>query len=157
MMRREVPSSHTQQPPVSFMHRRISRNPELRRKLEQMALHLSPLVQITTGNVHPSFPRTILHYWLLTDAEMEDMAGFYHQRDPSTLTYQYPCPISWSSSLPLEEKRRKIGKFIGLRGCESPVRLKTEEEIAEEARQARRGAEEEMWRRKNYPWPGQDV
>lgn len=44
-----------------------------------------------------------------------------------------------------------MGKFIGLRGCETPVWYKTEEEIAEEARQARIAAEEEMWRGKEYP------
>lgn len=36
---------------------------------------------------------------------------------------------------------------MGLRGCESPVVVKTEEEIWEEARRARL-LEEEMWRRK---------
>ncbi|RSL38038.1 hypothetical protein CEP53_015237, partial [Fusarium sp. AF-6] len=62
----------------------------------------------------------------------------------------YPCPITWSSELPLEEKRRKMGKFIGLRGCDSPILLKSEEEILDEARRARL-TEEEMWRRKHYP------
>lgn len=148
MRRREMPSQV--HPP--FMERRIAKNPELRHKLEQMALNLSPLVQITTGYVHPSFPKTVLHFWLLTDAELEELAHFYHQRTPSVFTDHYPCPIRWSSELPLEEKRRKLGKFIGLRGCESPILLKTEEEIAEEARMARMAQEEAMWRQKLYPW-----
>lgn len=50
--------------------------------------------------------------------------------------------------MPLEEKRRKIGRFIGLRGCESPIRLLTEDEIMEEARRVRLAEEDEMWRRK---------
>jgi hypothetical protein len=50
--------------------------------------------------------------------------------------------------MPLEEKRRKIGRFIGLRGCESPIRVRTEEEIMEDARRARLAEEDEMWRRK---------
>lgn len=33
----------------------------------------------------------------------------------------------WGNDLGLEEKRRKIGRFIGLSGCESPIR--TEKEI----------------------------
>jgi hypothetical protein len=60
--------------------------------------------------------------------------------------------VDWRSDLPLEEKRRKMGKFIGLRGCETPTLNKTEEEIAEEVRRARINAEEEMWRRKLHPW-----
>ena len=51
----------------------------------------------------------------------------------------------------LEEKRRKIGRFIGLRGCETPIRLRTEDELMEDARRARLAEEDEMWRRK-LPW-----
>lgn len=143
---------------TSLRHRRIARKPELRRKLRNMAIELSPLVQVTTGLVHPAFPRKMLQFWLLTDEQLEDMARFYHQRSPGGsgsggggLRTQYPCPITWCSDLPLEEKRRKIGKFIGLRGCETPVWLLTEEEIAAEARRARVAEEEEMWKRKLHP------
>lgn len=156
---------------ASLRHRRIARKPELKRKLRNMAIELSPLVQVTTGLVHPAFPRKMLQFWLLTDEQLEDMARFYHQRssssssspppsggsssnnsnNSSSLRTQYPCPITWSSDLPLEEKRRKIGKFIGLRGCETPVWLLTEEEIAAEARKARIAEEEEMWKRKLHP------
>ena len=149
MMRGET-SSQAQSP--SFMQRRLARNPELRHKLDQMALNLSPLVQITTGQIHPDFPKTVLQFWLLTDQQLEELAHFYHQRTPSFLSAQYPCPVNWSSDLSLEDKRRKMGRFIGLRGCESPIWLKTEEEIAEEARQARITEEEEMLRRKTNPW-----
>lgn len=48
----------------------------------------------------------------------------------------------------IEEKRRKIGRFIGLRGCESPIRMLTEDEMREQARRARISDEDEMWRRK---------
>ncbi|KFH44518.1 hypothetical protein ACRE_046910 [Hapsidospora chrysogenum ATCC 11550] len=163
----EMPQPKKKQPPI-WVQRRMAKNPELRRKIDQMGIPLSPLVQVNTGHIHPAFPRTVLHFWLLTDRQLEDLAHFYHQRTPSYLKYHYPCPISWHPSLPLEEKRRKIGKFIGLRECESPVspvflpnaqegmRLKTEEEIAEEARRARWAQEEdEMWERKMNPfYPG---
>ncbi|KAI1132059.1 hypothetical protein F5Y10DRAFT_284569 [Nemania abortiva] len=133
--------------------RRAASNAAFREKLEQMALPLAPLVQLTTGEIHPAFPGTLLNFWLLTDAELEELAHFYHQRTPSRYTFHYPCPINWSSDVPLEEKRRKIGRFIGLRGCESPVRQslnrpKTEDEIMEEARRARIAEEDEIWRRK---------
>ncbi|CAM1507192.1 Fc.00g068330.m01.CDS01 [Cosmosporella sp. VM-42] len=148
MMRGEIPSRHRQ----AFGQRRLAKNPNLLRKLEQMALPLAPLVQLTTGAIHPAFPTTVLNFWLLTDDQLEALAQFYHQKIPCPWTTQYPCPITWSSELPLEEKRRKMGKFIGLRGCESPILLKTEEEIMEDARRARLAAEEEMYRRKMYPW-----
>lgn len=148
MMRGEIPSRHRQ----AFSQRRLARNPGLARKIEQMALPLAPLVQLTTGFVHPAFPKTVLNFWLLTDEQLEALAQFYHQKTPGPWTAQYPCPITWNSNLPLEEKRRKMGKFIGLRGCESPILLKTEEEIMADARRARVAADEEMWRRKLNPW-----
>lgn len=63
--------------------------------------------------------------------------------------------MSWPSGLTIEEKRRKIGRFIGLRGCESPIiagfgRNRTEEEIAEEARRARLADEEEVRRKTRW-------
>lgn len=52
-----------------------------------------------------------------------------------------------------------MGRFIGLRGCESPVvagaaaHIKSEEEIAREARLAAQMADEEALRRKMAPGP----
>ncbi|KAI1367361.1 hypothetical protein F5Y08DRAFT_76119 [Xylaria arbuscula] len=131
--------------------RRAANNAAFKQKLQQMALPLAPLVQLTTGEVHPAFPGTLLNFWLLTDSQLEELAHFYHQRTPCRYTFHYPCPINWSSDLSLEEKRRKIGRFIGLRGCETPIRLRTEDELIEEARRARLAEEDEMWRRK-LPW-----
>ncbi|RYP06985.1 hypothetical protein DL764_002808 [Monosporascus ibericus] len=132
--------------------RRAANNEAFREKLRQMALPLAPLVQLTSGEIHPAFPPTLLNFWLLTDAQLEELAHFYHQRTPCRWTFHYPCPItSWAADMPLEEKRRKIGKFIGLRGCDTPVRIRSEDEILEEARRARIAEDEEMWRRK-LPW-----
>lgn len=96
--------------------RRTGRNLALDTKLRQMALPLAPLVQLTSGQVHPAFPTTLLNFWLLTDEQLDEIAHFYHQRTPCQWTRHYPCPITWSEGLTIEEKRRKIGKFIGLRG-----------------------------------------
>lgn len=163
----------------------LARNPALAHKLRQMALPLSPLVQLTTGAVHPDFPTNVLQFWLLTDGQLESLAGFYHQAtpagaSPSPWAAQYPCPVRWRSDAPLEDKRRRMGRFIGLRGCESPVeppvaapapspisprasapsrqapahpRIKTEEEIARDARMARLAADDEALRRKTAPGP----
>lgn len=99
-----------------FGTKRTSRNKALFRKIQQMALPLAPLVQLTSGHVHPAFPSTLLNFWLLTDEQLDEIAQFYHQRSPCQWTRHYPCPISWAEGLTIEEKRRKIGKFIGLRG-----------------------------------------
>jgi hypothetical protein len=130
---------HQQSPPSTstLSARRAARNPDFSAKVDQMALSLAPLVQLTTGAVHPSFPSTLLGYWLLSEAEMDSLAQFYHQRHPSRWTQHYPCPIVWRTDLSLDEKRRKIGKFIGLRGCETPVSERNEDELMEEARRMR--------------------
>jgi hypothetical protein len=61
----------------------------------------------------------------------------------------YPCPVTWKSDASLEEKRRRIGRFIGLKGCESPVGVLSEAEIREETRRNRaRDEEEDMFLRK---------
>jgi hypothetical protein len=135
-------------PTTKKMFSRKILNPDLQTKISQLALPLAPFVQLTSGQVHPSFPPTLLHYHLLTSAELEDLAHFYHQRTPCALTAHYPKPMNWKAGLTINEKRRKWGRFMGLRGCESPVVVKTEEEIWEEARRARLAEEEEMWKRK---------
>jgi hypothetical protein len=75
---------------------------------------------------------------------------------------QYPCPVSWPPGLSIEEKRRKLGRFIGLRGCETPVVVtgeelregvvemmeRSEEEIVERARREAGADEVEEVRRK---------
>jgi hypothetical protein len=140
--------------------RRATKSPAFRAKLAAMALPLAPLVQLTTGEVHPAFPPTLLNFWLLTEAELEGLAHFYHQRTPSPWSRHYPCPIAWPPGLPLEEKRRRIGKFIGLRGCDTPVLpchggvgvddVRSEDEILDDARRARiaEDDEEALWRGK---------
>lgn len=76
--------------------RRAANDAAFKQKLEQMALPLAPLVQLTTGDVHPAFPQTLLNFWLLTDAQLEELAHFYHQRTPCRYTFHYPCPINVS-------------------------------------------------------------
>ncbi|KAM0332456.1 hypothetical protein ACHAQA_002737 [Verticillium albo-atrum] len=151
--------------------RRAARSSAFRAKLNQMALPLLPLVQVTTGAVHPSFPRTLLRFWLLTEAELDEMARFYHQRTPGPHSLKYPCPITWGPHLTLDDKRRKIGKFIGLKGCLTPVAVrsarekkprelealsprwfKTEEQIEQDARAARVAADEDDAMKKKLHW-----
>jgi len=136
-----------------------TRNPKLAAKIQQMALSLAPLVSLASGNIHPCFPLTLLNYWLLTSAQLDELAHFYHQRTPGPYSSYYPCPVYWDCGASLEEKRRRLGRFIGLRGCESPVwvggngheeRVHSIESIEREVRRERevRAEEEEFMRRK---------
>lgn len=110
-------------------HWRLSkqvRSPEttilLRRHLDHLSLSLQPLMSITTGTAHPDFPKTLLHYHILTEAQLDSLAQFYHQRTPSIFSFGYPEPVvaRWNANAGIEEKRRRFGRFVGLRGCESP-------------------------------------
>jgi len=111
----------------SLTTRRSALSPAFRLKLAEMALPLSPLVQVTTGAIHPSFPRLLVNYWLLTESDLDELAAFYHQRngggsndDSWKWKTEYPLPIRWDDNDGIETKRRRFGRFIGLRGCESP-------------------------------------
>jgi hypothetical protein len=89
--------AQSQQSLAMFGERRAASNAAFKQKLGQMALPLAPLVQLTTGDVHPAFPGTLLNFWLLTDSQLEEIAHFYHQRTPCRYTFHYPCPINVSS------------------------------------------------------------
>ncbi|KAL1975194.1 hypothetical protein VTN31DRAFT_3586 [Thermomyces dupontii] len=97
--------------------------------LQHLANPLVPLVSITTGLPHPDFPMSILAFHLLTHEQLDSMARHYHQVwPPVPETFGYPIRIpAWvgtpyEHTVDLETKRRRIGRFIGLRGCESPVK-----------------------------------
>ena len=83
---------------------------------------LKPLVQVDTGYIHPEFPRCVIHFWLLDNEQLDSLMEFYHQK-PGTSYWMnhYPEPVGWEDNLSLDRKRRRFGRFIGLRGCESPV------------------------------------
>lgn len=86
---------------------------------------------------------------------MDELAEFYHQKpasDGSSARWmgQYPKVMGWREGMGLEEKRRRWGKFIGLRGCETPRSEKEsmdwETLMMQKIRKGRE--EEEMMRRK---------
>ncbi|KAL8823484.1 MAG: hypothetical protein Q9191_005808, partial [Dirinaria sp. TL-2023a] len=130
----------------------------LTQSLHHLRRPLAPLVSITTGIPHPDFPATLLHFHLLTAAQLDSLAHYYHQRTPTEFSFGYPLPVvgRWHAapSAPsyldqhadaltkteeaeisdlvsaqglfyderrdVEAKRRRFGRFCGLRGCESP-------------------------------------
>jgi hypothetical protein len=124
------------------------RNPALTSKIDTLALPLAPLVKISTGEMHSSFPARLLNFYLLTDAELDALAHHYDQRTPNEWTGCYPQRMNWHQGLTIEDKRRKWGRFMGLQGCETPhsTGAITEDMIWEGRGRARE--EEEMIRRK---------
>lgn len=101
-----------------------------RRHVAHLSSALYPLLSVATGAPHPAFPGTLLHYHLLSEAQLDELAHFYHQRTPSVFSFSYPAPIigRWSDA-DINDKRRRFGRFMGLRGCDSPLlRGETSEE-----------------------------
>jgi len=78
-----------------------AKNPTLAEKFAQLSLPLAPLVSLPTGNIHPSFPKDLLGFWLLTKEELDSLAHFYHQRTPGPWTNHYPCPVNWDENASL--------------------------------------------------------
>ncbi|KAK3330394.1 hypothetical protein B0H66DRAFT_60055 [Apodospora peruviana] len=158
-------SPHRNLPSLITSNRRRCRtpapsNPALDTKIHEMSLPLAPFIMLDSGAVHPAFPRTLLHFWLLTEDQLDALAAGYHQASFGRWTLQYPCTIAWtwSGDLSLEQKRRKMGKFIGLRGCNTPVEeqqhqwVKTEEQIMEDARRARMSGDGDDEIRRKMGW-----
>ncbi|KAL9623963.1 MAG: hypothetical protein Q9160_001716 [Pyrenula sp. 1 TL-2023] len=122
-------------------HLRRSSNPNSRVTLSKAIAHLRvplvPLISLTTGKAHPAFPLSLLQFHLLTHAQLDDLARFYHQVwPPLPETSRYPDMMkTWikaeaqrqqqeggeEEDVGLETKRMRWGRFIGLRGCESPT------------------------------------
>ncbi|KAF2432879.1 hypothetical protein EJ08DRAFT_568177, partial [Tothia fuscella] len=119
-------------------------NKPLTLKLTHLLTPLAPLYALPNGSPHPSFPTTLLAYHLLTESQIDAMASWYHQTSPThRYNSQYPSNMRWDkaflakpdpSTMSEEEmgsllsdkervdvKRRMVGKFIGLRGCETPI------------------------------------
>ncbi|RMJ27302.1 hypothetical protein PHISP_01816 [Aspergillus sp. HF37] len=103
-------------------------HPSFLRVLEHLLTPLRPLISMTTCVPHPDFPTTLLAYHLLTSTQLDDLARHYHQVwPPMSDTKSYPQPIpAWvgapnERAVDVDTKRRRFGRFIGLRGCESPV------------------------------------
>ncbi|KAK8175445.1 hypothetical protein IWX90DRAFT_411989 [Phyllosticta citrichinensis] len=104
---------------------------EFAQKVDKLKLRLCPLYPMPCGPPHPDFPKSLLHFWLLNEEQLDNIAAYYHQTTANQWTELYPCPMHWdvefladpalSPEDRLAIKRRKIGKFIGLRGCDTPI------------------------------------
>jgi hypothetical protein len=140
-----------------------------REAISHLHTPLVPLISVATGFPHPEFPRSLLQYHLLTHAQLDSLARWYHQTEPPTdESWQYPAWIPPYTSravrqsgiavarmeVSLTTKRRRWGRFIGLRGCESPTgedRESLVERMEREWRRAlERAREEEIMREKSW-------
>ena len=127
---------------ITLRTRRVQKHRAFAGKVAHLRLQLAPLISPQTGQPHPSFPRNLLQYWLLTEQQLDDLAHYYHQSTPNAYTQSYPCPVPWlprrtrleigdvdlqneysleQESRRLEAKRRRWGRFMGLRGCDTPA------------------------------------
>lgn len=139
--------------------------------VEHLRAPLVPLISVSTGLSHPNFPTSLLQYHLLTHEQLDSLARWYHQVSPPVEeTFLYPTWIpAWTSmhhpnntptsrsdaeeedqhdidiDIDLETKRRRWGRFIGLRGCDSPT-IQTDAPAGERPDQLVRRMERE-WRR----------
>ena len=97
-------------------------NLQFRRHVAHLSSPLHPLLSVATGKPHPAFPKTLLSYHLLTELQLDNLAHFYHQRTPTTYSFAYPAPVvtRWTREANISDKRRRFGRFVGLRGCDSP-------------------------------------
>lgn len=113
------------------------RNPALVHKISEMRLTIAPIVHVETGKPAPDFPSTMLHLFLLTEAQLDALASYYSQTRTTDLTHQYPQTMNWqqpfldtSETLPencklaelerLKIKMRMFARFIGMRGADTP-------------------------------------
>jgi hypothetical protein len=56
---------------------------------------LHPLFPQPSGPPHPKFPKTILHWLLMTEDELDSFAAYYGQISPNEFTEAYPAPMRW--------------------------------------------------------------
>ncbi|KAB2577727.1 hypothetical protein DBV05_g3477 [Lasiodiplodia theobromae] len=101
------------------------------RKLSSLRLKIMPIYPMPSGPPHKDFPQTMLQFYLLTEEQLDSMAAYYSQSIVNEWTSQYPSVMAWDAdffadpALPeaerIKSKLRKFGKFIGLRGCDTPI------------------------------------
>ncbi|KAF1810648.1 hypothetical protein P152DRAFT_400664 [Eremomyces bilateralis CBS 781.70] len=152
-------------------------NPEFQRKLAKLRLKIHPILSLHTGRSAPEFPATLLHFNLLTEAQLDELAHYYSQCCQDETTASYGKSMDWDASYYDEYfgegkcfresrrvwvKRRRFGRFIGMRGCDTPVdevqkRLswmveRLEEQLEDVKREDRKSRE--AWRKVGERWWG---
>ncbi|KAK5134639.1 hypothetical protein LTR08_006295 [Meristemomyces frigidus] len=70
-------------------------NKTLTQKIATLQLKLAPLVPLPSGPPHPSFPKTLMAFHLLTEDELDSIATYYHQSTPGPWSNHYPASMNW--------------------------------------------------------------
>jgi hypothetical protein len=168
----------TDKPKLSIIQRRLARRMPISRRSSKLALKIScmrlaiaPIVHVQTGLPGAGFPDTMLHLFLLTESQLDQLAQYYSQITPCELTHQYPQTMDWSKpflctddTLPdncklselerVKVKMRMFARFIGMRGTETPL-WECERQVEILHNKVRRSVEEEEKSlRKAYLGPG---
>ncbi|KAF4308950.1 hypothetical protein SLS57_004023 [Botryosphaeria dothidea] len=101
------------------------------KKLKHLRLKIMPIYPLPGGPPHSAFPQTLLEFHLLSEGQLDDLAAYYSQSTLNEWTEHYPSMMGWdaeffadpalSNEARAKIKLRKFGKFIGLRGCETPI------------------------------------
>ena len=77
------------------------------KKIATLQLELAPLVPLPEGPPHPSFPKTLLAFHLLTEDELDSIAHHYHQSTPGPWTQHYPALMNWDKEFLAKPKEKK--------------------------------------------------
>ncbi|KAH7021759.1 hypothetical protein B0J12DRAFT_585734 [Macrophomina phaseolina] len=90
--------------------------------IQRLRRPIRPLLALQTGRAHPEFPRTMLHYHLLSERQMDSISLYYSQAVRDDYSDMYPRPINWDDEAfdhmdyerRVSVKRRLVGLFIGV-------------------------------------------
>ncbi|KAH7033967.1 hypothetical protein B0J12DRAFT_582444 [Macrophomina phaseolina] len=90
--------------------------------IQSLCRRIHPLLEVRTGDAHTKFPRTMLHYYLLTEKQLDSIAAYYSQAARDEYSGSYPRPIDWNNEAlahmddeeRVSTKRRPVGQFIGV-------------------------------------------
>lgn len=94
-------------------------------KLQNLATRIVPFYRISDGLPHPYFPRIVLHFWLLNEEQLDEIAIYYSQAVPDELPHMYPTIMNWDQVAfarmgeyeRLLIKRQELGRFIRFSNC----------------------------------------
>ncbi|ERF72241.1 hypothetical protein EPUS_02128 [Endocarpon pusillum Z07020] len=139
------PSNHRPQPTqptLTYSH-----------ALSHLSTCLIPLISVTTGLPHPTFPRSLLQYHLLTHAQLDELAVYYHQVVPAVReTDKYPVSIPGWVDRRGEETGAEEGEGVDVEEVEGREREMREVLEREWRRGVERRREEERLRSKAEGW-----
>jgi hypothetical protein len=115
---KQAPAAKPNQPPQSVPQPPVlcekmapltrPNNAHLSKKIATLQLELAPLVPLPEGPPHPSFPKTLLAFHLLTEDELDSIAHHYHQSTPGPWTQHYPALMNWDKEFLAKPKESKM-------------------------------------------------